>query len=46
MLEHLNNVIKDIYEIKKTNQYNLKNTDIYVLEKKNNKNNRKFKKKN
>lgn len=34
MLEHLNNVIKDIYEIKKTNQYNLKNTDIYVLEKK------------
>ena len=33
MQEHLDNVIKDIHEIKKTKQYNLKNTDIYVLEK-------------
>lgn len=33
MIEHLDNVIKDIHEIKKTNQYNLKNIDIYLLEK-------------
>ncbi len=42
VLEHLDNVIKDIHEIKKTKQYNLKNTDIYVL-KKNSRNKRKFK---
>lgn len=33
MIEHLDNIIKDIHEIKKTNQYNLKNIDIYLLEK-------------